>query len=133
MPTSARGAYGDVVLKPTFAPDLRSTHSYVVTAEMKPGHLDVVTLSTPDMIRQVEGVCARLLQEHLEPGFVTVGTHVCMSHSGAAMEGEEVRVEVRVKEIVKRRVIFEEECFSPRGSISTGTHERAIVSADRFG
>ena len=111
---------------------MQAQSSVVVTAAMAPGHLATVVLSTPDMIRQVEGVCAGLAASHLDENETTVGTHVCVSHTGAAFEGETVTIDVRVDKIDGRRITFYEEVSSPRGSISTGTHERAVIRTDRF-
>lgn len=110
----------------------RHETSFVVTEAMKPGHLPVVVLSTPDMIRQVEGACAALAQAHLDEGRTTVGTHVCVSHTGAAFEGEEVGVAVVVQAVDGRRLTFAIEVRSPRAVISTGTHERTVVRTDRY-
>jgi len=106
--------------------------SFVVTEAMKPGHLPVVVLSTPDMIRQVEGACAALAQQHLDEGETTVGTHVCMSHTGAAYEHETVAIAVSVQSVAGRRITFATEVRSPRAVISTGTHERTVVRTDRY-
>ena len=111
---------------------MQAKASVVVTAEMAPGHLSTVVLSTPDMIRQIEGVCAGLAAIHLDENETTVGTHVCVSHTGAAFEGETVTIDVRVDKIDGRRITFYEDVSSPRGSISTGTHERAVIRTDRF-
>jgi len=120
-------------MKPSLEPGIERTASYTVTADMAPAHLPVVVLSTPSMIGLIEGTCLMAAADHLDDGETTVGVHVCVSHSGAAMEGEEVVVRGRLKEIQKRRLTFEVEVQSPRGVISEGTHQRAVVDASRFG
>jgi fluoroacetyl-CoA thioesterase len=119
-------------MKPSLQPGMDATTTFVVTAAMAPGHLSMVVLSTPDMIRQIEGVCAGLAAPHLDENETTVGTHVCVSHVGAAFEHETVTVRVNVKSIDGRRITFDTEVLSPRGSVSTGTHERAVIRTDRF-
>lgn len=93
----------------------------------------MVVLSTPSMIGLIEGTCLAAAQEHLDDSEVTVGVHVCVSHRGAAFEGEEVTVSARLKEVDKRRLTFDVEVRSPREVISHGTHQRAVVDASRFG
>jgi fluoroacetyl-CoA thioesterase len=84
------------------------------------------------MIGLIEGTCLRGVAEHLDAGETTVGTHVCVSHSGVAREGEEVVVRARLAGVERRRLTFAVEVHSPRGSISEGTHERAVVHTSRF-
>ena len=119
-------------MKPSMEIGLEDEGTFVVTADMTPGHLPVVVVSTPSMIRKVEDLCAALAERHLEDGETTVGTHVCMSHRGAAYEGETVTIKVAVSAVDGRRITFDEEVLSPRGSISTGTHERTVVRQDRY-
>ena len=106
---------------------------YTVTADMSPGHLPVVVLSTPSMIGLIEGTCLQSVQPHLDENETTVGTHVNVSHVGAARDGEEFTITSKLIEIKKRRLTFEVEVIAPKGSISTGTHERAVVDLSRMG
>ncbi len=119
-------------MRDTLQVGLADEATFVVTADMAPGHLPVVVLSTPAMIGRVEGVCAALAATHLDEGETTVGTHVCMSHRGAAYEGETVTIRVSIQEIDRRRLTFAEEVLTERGSISTGTHERTVIRTDRY-
>ena len=70
---------------------------------------------------------------YLDDGETSVGTHVNFSHVGPAHAGEEVVVKVRLSAINKRRLTFDVEVHSPRGVISTGTHERAVIDPSRLG
>jgi fluoroacetyl-CoA thioesterase len=107
--------------------------AFTVTDDMAPPHLPVKVLSTPSMIQLIEGTCLAAAQEHLDDGELTVGTHVCVSHSGAAMSGQEVTVRCELTAIEKRRLTFTVSVEAPSGTISEGTHQRAVISADRFG
>jgi fluoroacetyl-CoA thioesterase len=106
---------------------------YTVTAEMAPGHLPVVVLSTPAMIGLIEATCLAAVQEHLEGAETTVGTHVCVSHAGPAYEGEDFVVRCRLTGIDRARLTFAVEAEASVGLISEGTHERAVVDPARFG
>jgi fluoroacetyl-CoA thioesterase len=103
-----------------------------VTKEMSPGHLPNVVLSTPSMIELIEGTCSMSVQEHLDEGEVTVGTHVCVSHEAAVGEGEQFVTRSRLSKIDRRRLTFDVEVEGPRGLVSRGTHERAVIRVDRM-
>jgi len=120
-------------MKESLTPGIETEAKYKVTKDMAPPHLPMPVLSTPSMIGLIEGTCLQLAQPHLDGSETTVGTHVNVSHSGAAYAGEEITIKCRLKEINKRRLLFEEEVLSPRGQISAGTHERAVVDFSKFG
>jgi fluoroacetyl-CoA thioesterase len=105
---------------------------YTVTREMAPPHLPRIVLSTPSMISLIEGTCLAAGQDHLDEGETTVGTHVCVSHLAAVGEGEEIVVRCRLATIERRRLTFDVEVDGPRGRVSDGTHQRAVVSLDRM-
>ena len=120
-------------MKDSLQPGIEHEAQYEVVDEMVPKHLSVPVLSTPSMIQLIEGTCLISAQSHLGDTETTVGTHVCVSHSGAANVGEEVQVKTRLREINKRRLTFEVEVLSPRGEICSGTHERAVIDTSKFG
>jgi fluoroacetyl-CoA thioesterase len=120
-------------MKDSLAPGISREARYTVTPDMKPRHLPVDVLSTPAMIQLIEGTCLEAAQEHLEENETTVGTHVCVSHTGAASAGEEIVISVSLGKVDRRRLTFDVVVRSPRGSISDGTHERAVVDRSRFG
>jgi fluoroacetyl-CoA thioesterase len=121
------------LMKESLVVGIGTERSYPVTADMSPRHLPVVVISTPSMIQLIEATCLMLAQEHLDDGELTVGTHVCVSHQGAAMEGEEVTVSCTLDTIEKRRLTFGVKVTAPSGVISEGTHQRAVIQANRFG
>lgn len=120
-------------MKETLAPGVTRSQSYGVTDDMAPPHLPVKVLSTPSMIQLIEGTCLVAAADHLDDGEVTVGTHVCVSHSGAAMSGQEVTVHCELTAVEKRRLTFTVRVEAPSGTISEGTHQRAVIDANRFG
>jgi fluoroacetyl-CoA thioesterase len=120
-------------MKDSLAVGISTEKSYTVTKDMAPPHLPVVVISTPSMIQLIEGTCLQLAQEHLDDGELTVGTHVCVSHQGAAMEGESVVVTASLDTIEKRRLTFGVRVTAPSGVISEGTHQRAVIQSNRFG
>jgi fluoroacetyl-CoA thioesterase len=120
-------------MKESLVEGLVANSTYTITDDMSPPHLPVKVLSTPSMIQLIEGTCLSSVQPHLDGNETTVGTHVNVSHLGAAASGEEVEVSIKLATIVKRRLTFEIEVRSQRGVISDGTHERAVIDTSRFG
>ena len=119
-------------MKATLQPGITGDARHVVTVEMSPAHLPRVVLSTPSMIGLIEQTCLASVEDHLDEGETTVGTHVCVSHQAAAFEGEEVVFRTRLSKIERRRLTFDVQVEGPRGLLSEGTHERAVVLLDRM-
>lgn len=120
-------------MKESLAVGIENEMKYKVTKDMAPPHLPMPVLSTPSMIGLIEGTCLQNAQRHLDGTETTVGTHVNVSHSGPAYMNEEITIKSRLKEINKRRLLFDVEVLSPRGAISNGTHERAVIDLSKFG
>ncbi len=119
-------------MKASLQPGLVADMTCTVTEEMSPPHLPVKVLSTPSMIGLIERTCFTCAQPHLDENETTVGTHVNVSHTGSVRAGESVKVDARLAEINKRRLLFQIEVTGPRGSVSTGTHERAVIDLNRM-
>ena len=115
-------------MKDSLAAGVEGRARHTVTADMSPRHLPRVVLSTPTMIQLIEMTCLQAAQEHLDDGETTVGTHVCVSHEAAVLEGEEFEIVGRLTEVNRRRLTFEVEVAGPQGVVSRGTHQRAVVS-----
>lgn len=120
-------------MKDSLTTGVAREETYTVTDEMAPPHLPVKVLSTPSMVQLIEGTCLVAAQEHLDDGEVTVGTHICVSHAGAAMSGEQVTVSCELTAVERRRLTFTVSVQAPSGTISEGTHQRAVIDAGRFG
>ena len=120
-------------MRATLQPGITGEAQHVVTAAMSPPHLPRVVLSTPSMIGLIEQTCLASVQGHLDEGETTVGTHVCVSHEAAALEGEDVVFRTRLSKVERRRLTFDVQVEGPRGLLSKGTHERAAVLLDRMG
>lgn len=121
-----------VSVHPSLAPGLRGHASFRVEANHLVTHVPGGVLATPAMIAFIEHACAAALVSHLDDGETTVGTHVCVSHEGPAWSGEQIRVECHVQAVERRRITFAVEAASPRGLISRGTHERAVIDLARY-
>lgn len=101
--------------------------SYPVTPEMSPPHVEGI-LATSRMIALTEDTCLDAVQPLLDPGEITVGTRVDLTHVGTARAGEEVTVTIRLERVTQRRLLsFQVEVEAPAGVISTGNHQRMVV------
>jgi fluoroacetyl-CoA thioesterase len=112
---------------------LDGTASYEIVADMSPAHLPAPVLSTPSMIQLIEATCLSTVQPHLDEGQTTVGTHVCVSHDAGAFVGETIEVRCELTAIERRRLTFATTVTCGDRSLSTGTHQRAVVDLSRFG
>ena len=83
------------------------------------------------MIGLIEGTCLAAAQEYLDQGETTVGTHVCVSHEKAVEEGEEIEIRCRLAKIERRRLTFDVGVNGPKGVVSQGTHQRAVITLDQ--
>jgi fluoroacetyl-CoA thioesterase len=117
----------------TLQPGITNEATHTVTAAMSAPHLPRVVLSTPTMIGLIEGTCLLATKPHLDDDETTVGTHVCVSHQAAALEGEEITIRCRLTEINRKRLTFSVSVDTAGARISEGTHERAVVSLSRMG
>lgn len=91
-------------------------------------------LATGYLVGLLEWACIQLVNPHLDwPREQTLGTHVDVSHEAATPPGLEVTVTARLTEVDRRRLRFEVEAHDGVDLISRGTHERAVIDAERFG
>jgi predicted thioesterase len=119
-------------VKDTLVAGISNETNHTVTKAMSPVHLPIVVLSTPTMIGLIEGTCLNSVAGHLDEGETTVGTHVCVSHEAAVREGEQFVITSRLTSIDRRRLKFDVEVEGPSGTVSRGTHERAVVQLQRM-
>ena len=69
---------------------------------------------------------------HLEPGQSTVGTKLDITHDSATPVGMKVWAESEVTQVDGKRLVLKVAAFDERGPIGQGTHERFIVTDERF-
>jgi fluoroacetyl-CoA thioesterase len=88
--------------------------------------------ATGYMVGMVEWACIRTIAPHLEPGELSVGVHVDLSHSAATPPGMEVVARVRLEEVDGRRLTFAVEVDDERDRICEGRHQRFVIDRARF-
>jgi predicted thioesterase len=84
------------------------------------------------MIALMENAAWRAVADHLDEGYVTVGTLVHVRHLAATPLGQQVRATAKLIEIDGRRLVFQVEAYDEEKKIGEGQHERFIVNLDRF-
>ncbi len=92
----------------------------------------VEVFGTPMMIALMENAAWRAVADHLEEGYVTVGTLVNVKHLAATPLGQQVRATAELVEIDRRRLVFKVEAHDEKQKIGEGFHERFIVQLERF-
>ena len=87
--------------------------------------------STPSMVRDIEYTCHELLNEHLNNGENSVGTHVSVDHIGATVEGDKVEVSVTITAVEGRAVSFEATVKDSLEEVGRGVHNRFVVDVQK--
>jgi fluoroacetyl-CoA thioesterase len=128
-------------VKDTLRPGLHHAFSYRV-----PVHKTVPSLypeapefqampavfATGFLVGLVEWTCIQALAPHLEGREQSLGTRIELSHEAPTPPGETVTVEVTLREVEGRRLVFDVEAHDESAVISRGRHERAVIDAERF-
>lgn len=87
---------------------------------------------TPFMCALMEEAAWKSIAPYLEPGQSTVGTRLNVSHDSATPVGMKVWAESEVTQVDGKRLVLKVAAFDERGPIGQGTHERFIVTDERF-
>ena len=88
--------------------------------------------ATGFMVGFVEWACIRAIGPHLDPGEVSLGVHVDLSHDAATPPGMEIVARVRLEAVEGRALTFSVEADDARERICAGTHRRFVVDRGRF-
>ena len=96
------------------------------------GSGSLLVYATPCMVALMEGAACEAIESALEEGQTTVGIELNIRHTAATPVGLEVRAEAEVTEVDGKVITFALRAFDEAGEISSGTHKRAVVNAQRF-
>lgn len=94
------------------------------------GTLEV--FATPAMAALMENTAMNSVAPYLAEGEGTVGTLLNIKHLSATPVGCTVSCESELVETDGRRLVFRITACDNKGLIGEGTHERFVISADRF-
>jgi len=128
-------------MKPTLQSGLKHSFSYVVpenkTVPYTYPESPIIAampkvFATGFMIVLMEWACAQLLDQHLDAGEGSLGTHVDVSHLAATPPGMTVKVDVEILEVKGRKIVFKVRAHDGMDLIGDGRHERVVVAWDRF-
>ncbi len=97
---------------------------------MRSGSLPV--FATPAMVALMEEAACDCIAPFLAEGETSVGTAMNIRHTAATPIGRNVYAEARLMAAEGRRLTFEVRAWDDTGEIGRGTHERAIVSSEKF-
>lgn len=102
-----------------------------MTAE-KAGNKGVDVLSTPMLVQLVEDASMQCLAPLMDENEISLGTHIDIAHLAATPVGLIARTEVEVIKVDGKRVEFAFSTFDEREKIADGTHERYIMTREKF-
>ena len=104
----------------------------VTAAAVGSGLLPV--FGTPFMAAMMECAAMTCLQEFLEEGQGSVGTHLDIQHTAPTPVGMKVFVEAEIVSVSEngKMVDFQVKAWDEKGPIGQGTHTRAIINNERF-
>ena len=111
------------------------THEFTVERKDLAGTLVPAlppVLATAMMSLAMEMAAIDALAPYLEPGEMTVGVIVNVTHTAATPEGWKVRAEAEVTKCDGRRIEFKVRAVDEKEEIGTGTHLRAVVDRTKF-
>ena len=92
----------------------------------------VPVFATPYMIALMENAAVNAVQAGLEAGQGTVGTRLEVTHDAATPVGMKVWAEAELTNLEGKKLTFTVRAFDEAGPIGGGTHERFIITVDRF-
>jgi len=89
---------------------------------------------TPFLAAMMENASQTALQNFLEEGKGSVGTHLDISHDAPTPIGMKVWAEAEITNVSEngKLIDFTVKAWDEKGPIGSGTHTRAIISTDRF-
>ena len=96
------------------------------------GSGDLEVYATPAMIAIMEETASESVKSKLEVGQGSVGTYIAIKHLAATPIGMRVRCESELVEVDGRRLVFHITAYDEKDKIGEGTHERFIISNDKF-
>ncbi|HME82908.1 MAG TPA: thioesterase family protein [Candidatus Eremiobacteraceae bacterium] len=114
---------------------LTSSTSYTATEERladRYGNPGIPVLATPHLVHLAEAECVRCVLPFLAPGEATVGIRLDVRHLAATPAGMPFTMRATLKEIDRRRLVFDVEAHDAVDLCFAGSHERFIIESKPF-
>jgi fluoroacetyl-CoA thioesterase len=92
----------------------------------------IAVLATPVMINLIEAASLAAVEHLLPPGHQSLGTQLDVSHVAATPVGLRVTATAEVTGMEGRTITFRVEARDEVELIGGGTHQRVVVSVERF-
>lgn len=92
----------------------------------------VPVFATPYMVALMENAAVNAVQPAMEENQGTVGTVLNITHDAATPIGMKVWAEAEVTGVEGRKITLSVRAFDECGPIGSGTHERFVITVDRF-
>ena len=92
----------------------------------------IAVLATPVMINVIEAASLAAIEHLLPAGHQSLGIHLDVSHVAATPVGLRVTATAEVIGLEGRTIKFRVEAHDEVETIGGGTHERVVVSVERF-
>src|SRR6516164_385339 len=89
-------------------------------------------LATAMMSLAMEMAAMDALKSYLEPGEMSVGVVVNVTHTGATPEGWQVRAEAEVTKTEGRRIEYDLRAYDGKEQVGSGTHSRSVLDRAKF-
>jgi predicted thioesterase len=116
-------------------PGIKGCVERVVTEEMsalRMGSGELMVLATPCMIAMIEEAAWKSISAELEERQGSVGTLMDVKHTAPTPMGMKVTCETVLKEVDRRRLVFEVKAYDETGIIGEGIHERFLIDNEKF-
>lgn len=120
---------------PELKTGLKGTAELVVTEQytaLAMGSGGANVLATPAMILLVEMAAVAAVEKQLPQGQQSLGTRLDVRHIAATPIGMRVRAEAELVRVEGRVLTFRVSAADEVDTIADGTHERTIVTSERF-
>ncbi len=113
----------------------KGTHEFTVANADLAGTIEPTlpkVLATARMSLAMELAAIDALKAYLDPGEMSVGAVVNVTHTAATPEGWKVRAEAVVTACEGKRIDFVIRAFDEKEAIGSGTHSRAVLDRAKF-
>jgi predicted thioesterase len=96
------------------------------------GGMKLDVLSTPRLIRLMEGAAIEAIHEFISSDQLSLGTWVKIKHLSPTPPGMKVVAHALLTTVDKNRLLFLVDAYDEREKVAEGEHERILVSKERF-
>ena len=89
--------------------------------------------ATGYLVGLIEFACIKFINPHIDwPREQSVGIHINVSHIAPTPPGMTVTVKGILEKVDGRKLSFAVEAFDDKEKVSTGSHDRFIINAQKF-